>query len=308
MYNDKLCLLELVELLMHGVNYFYPHHPQFKYERIGVKNVQDEEYPLFEYDNAPVPFEELTWHNTRANLSILTKIPGKIKVVIDVNETKVINTFIYRNFTLIKDGKLHINLLPCHLDATIYNLLVNHYPNVIVDTNDTVSVLDFSKLALVNERVCFNTVSAMNLSHRILEKLRYTCHLKRLGSVIVRQIHGLEEFGIKKDGSYGPPTVKPKVVKNHYMAKEFNIEIINKKRITEQFMAEEPDNNYEETKKALQIVNFEIQKYKFNAILCGKWFDDLDKDNVIAFNDVVGTVLIKTRLVFSIDNVKVECD
>lgn len=306
MYSEKLCLLELVELLMNGVNYFYPYHPQFKYERIGVKSVQNEDYPLFEYDHAPVPFNELTWHNTRANLSILAKIPGKIKVVQE-EETKIINTFIYRNFTLIKDGILHINFLPCCLDATVYNLLTCHYPDVIVNNIDTISVLDFTKLSIVNERICQNTTTALNLSHRILEKLRYTCHLKKLIPKVIAANHEMKDIGIKKDGSYGPPVVKPKVIKNHYMAKEFNIDIINKKKIIEQFMAEET-MTYEETKHALQIVHFEIQKYKFNAILCGKWFDDLDKDNILSFHDVVGTVDVKTKLVFSIDNVRVECD
>lgn len=310
MYNDKLCLLELIELLMNGVNYFYPYHPDFKYERIGVKSVQEENYPLFEYGNAPVPFDELTWHNTRANLSILAKIPGKIKVNNNDN-VKIIDTFIYRNFTLIKDGKLHINLLPCHLDATIYNLLISFYPSVIVDTKDTISVLDFTKLDLINDRVC-PKVSAINLSLSVLEKLRYTCHMKVLVSKIVNNVkdvnnYEMKEYGIKKDGSYAPPTVKTNTAKMYYQAKEFNIDIVNKKKIMEQFMAEET-HNYEKTKQALQVVNFEIQKYKFYMILCGQWFDDLDKDNTIVFNDVVGTVNVKTRLVFSIDNIKVECD
>lgn len=315
MYNNKLCLLELIELLMNGINYFYPYHPTFKYERIGVKNIPEEDYPLFMYDNAPVPFEELTWHNTRANLSVLAKIPGRIKVKDGDNEKddnkKEIKTFIYRNFTIIKDGKLHINLLPCHIDTTVYNLLTTFYPNVIVDAQDYISVLDFTKLDIINDRVCQVGTSALNLSHRVMEKLRLDCHMKVLKSKIPKDTSNYEmkEYGIKKDGSYAPPSKKREKggLRNYYTAKEFNIRIPNRVELCDQFMVEEM-NSIEETKKALQIVTHEIQKYKFYLILCGKWFDDLDEDNKIVFHDVVGSINVNAKVSFSIDNVKVEYD
>lgn len=306
-----LCLVELIDLLMNGNNYFYPNHPDFQYQRIGIKKVPKEEYPTFIPDNVAVTFEDLTWHQSRMNLSLLCKIPGTV-----VNNNIEEKTFVYRNFTLIRDGQLHINLLPCQLDATIYNLLTSHYPKVIINVTTYVSVLDFSQLPLISDRICPKNPTAEALATKVIRKLQLECHMKVLK--YYRENN-------KKDNIYSPPTKTTKEEHKFYMAKEFQIKIVgcsqipkvsdlNKKiTIPAQFMKEiKPtlvnDALFDLTKNELKTVNSEIQRYKLYMVLCNQWFEDLT-DNTYIFNGNVGNVkFVNTKITFKISDVKVEYD
>jgi hypothetical protein len=307
----NLCLVELIDLLMNGNNYFYPSHPDFQYQRIGIKKVVKEEYPAFIPDNVAVAFEDLTWHQSRINLSILANIPGTI-----TNNNVVEKTSVYRNFTLIKDGQLHLNLLPCQLDATIYHLLVTHYPNVIMNVSTYISILDFSQLPLINDRICPKHPTAADLSHKMMLKLQLECHMKVL--------RYYKDIG-KKD-YYNPQTKVSKEEHKHYMAKEFQIKIAgcstlpkvtdlpNKSTICAQFMKEIDPNHitdilYDNVKKQLRDINGEIQRYKLYIILCNQWLDDLDDKNTYTYNGKIGNVnIVNTKITFNIVEVKVEYD
>lgn len=316
----NLCLVELIDLLMDGNNYFYPNHPDFQYQRIGIKKVPKEEYPTFVPDNVAVAFEDLTWHQSRINLSILAKIPGTLATSTNntqnITQNNVEKTYVYRNFTLIRDGQLNLNLLPCQLDAAIYNLLVVHYPNVIMNVTDYISVLDFSQLPLINDRVCPKNPTAADLAHKMILKLRLDCHMKVLKYY---------KDDLVKSEAYAPPTKTTKEEHKHYMAKEFQIKIAGcstlpkvldlsvKTGITAQFMKEIDPNHitddlYNNTKKELSIINSEIQRYKLYMILCNKWFDDLT-NNTYIYNGRIGNVnIVNTRITFNIVDVKVEYD
>lgn len=309
---NNLCLLELIDLLMSGNNYFYPNHPDFQYQRIGIKKIIKTDYPEFIPDNVAIAFEDLTWHSSRINLSIFAKIPGTI-----INEGMKQLTYVYRNFTIIKDGSLNLNLLPCQLDATLYNLLSIHYPKIIINPNTYISVLDFSLLDIINDRICPNPKAAV-LADNVMKKLQLDCHMK-----VLRYYREKDKNIIKKDGSYCPPTMIDCTQHKFYMAKEFNIKVagccvlpkvidLDKKNgIVVEFMKEVTDVSdkvYEYTKKELYKINYEIQKYKFYMILCNKWFDNLINNNSIIFNGMVGTVNVNTTITFTIKEVKVEYD
>jgi hypothetical protein len=323
MQND-LCVLELLDILMAENNYFYPHHPNFKYKRITPKHVQANNYPVFVPTDVAVKFTKFTWHDTRLNLSLLCKIPGTIKV-----ENNTYDTFIYRNFTIIKDGELNVNLLPCLIDSDLEELLITYYPDVIYENHNDITTLDLSKLPMINTRVCAMTTSAEKLSSLLLRKVQLECHMKVLKHYIKKSpvpVHNLNQYGIKEDGRFDPPQqmVKPT---SYYTARAFNISIkgcnqfpavskASNSTIPGKFMREmiplihndDIKDIYKETKFNLLTIKNDIQKYKFHMVLCDEWFDDLDNDDKYQFNQQVGTVMVNTVLTFSIDNVRVEYD
>lgn len=323
MQND-LCVLELLDILMYQNNYFYPNHPNFTYKRITKKHVQVANYPTFVPNDVAVKFTKFTWHDTRLNLSVLTKIPGTIKV-----ENNTYDTFIYRNFTIIKDGELNVNLLPCLIDSQLEDLLVMYYPEVVYDNQDDITTLDLSKLPMINERVCIMTTSAAKLSNLLLKKVQLECHMKVLKHYIKKSpvpVHNLAQYGIKEDGRFDPPQQIAKTT-SFYTARAFNISIkgcnqyppvskVSNTTIPGKFMREmlplihneDIKDIYKETKLALLTVKNDIQKYKFHMVLCDEWFSDLENNDKYQFNQQVGTVMVNTVLTFSIDNVKVEYD
>jgi hypothetical protein len=352
--DDAFCLLELLEILIEDKDaYFFPRHPEFKYKRIGCQKEIDDKYPKFEASaDVPVSFSKLVWNNSKLNLSVLAHIKGKIKLspisFDNVNITpeelglsEYYDTFIYRNYTLIKDGTLNISMLPMRCGATVYALLKQN--NLIINPNaeDGIYIIDLSALPIINRNIVRNNNSATELAKVLMRKLQLDCHMKVLKSK-VNEINNkiiindrVKEFLLAhgvKDGCFNPPVLSNKDKEyDFYMAKVFNAkikgastlpkvsDITGKKKLNlpGQFMKEVIDIKDEDvgqmivdTKKELNKAVSIIQRNKFALILCKKWFDEFKHRNdcVINIKDKVGTVNVNTSIEFSIDEIKVEFD
>jgi hypothetical protein len=341
--DNCLCLLELLDMLVNDDDAcFFPNHPDFKYNRVGIKKIQNLNYPKFEPKDTKVFFNKLTWHDSKLNLSVLTTIDGKIKLSSPLHGQEYYDTFIYRNFTIIKDGILNVKTLPVRFGCNLHNYIRNLYCHIILNQNTTdgIYIIDLTKLPIVNRAICQCSTSAKLLSHDIIKKLQLECHMKVFKSrlkiieenkYISRDLKFLEQHGIRKDGSYSPPViVDNNIEKDYYMAKAFNIKIkgasslpkvedLNKLKLTlpGQFMKEatyisddQINEEFIKTKKELNNIVTNIQKYKFSLILCKKWFDDFKtrKDNELEYKQLVGTVNVDTTITFSIDEIKVVYD
>lgn len=320
MLTDQFCLLDLLELLMTDDEaYFLPHHPAFQYKRIGVKSDIVEGYPIFTSHDLPVKLDQLTWHNSRLNLSILAKIDGEVKLPPNDFNLTTINTFIYRNYTLIKDGILNISILPVLLSKATVKILMSHD---IIKFEEEIYLLDLTSLPIINNKTCQNMTSAIILASQSMRKLQLECHLKVLKSRIVeikellasdKELY-LASLGIK-DGCYSPPSQHQKEV-TFEMVKAFTIKIQGsllpkvedvmkgkKLNICGLFMKEmlnvlDEDvlDVYNDCKYELKLITSAILKTKFALIMCDQWLDQSE------------IMVDKTKVTFALETLKVYID
>lgn len=201
----RFCVMDLVELLQSDDgNRLLPFHPDFNYQRIGRKAVtkvelteeakaqlataktarqvgeimsQVEEAAEFIYpDNVEelsFSFSTLVWNEKRANLSVQCCIPGKVKLPANDFGLTEVDSFIYRNYTLIKDGILNVTELPVQLTEEVANTLFEKQLLVRGDKNSQgvmIHLLDIKPLPIINRSMTVN-VSGKKLAKLELDLL-----------------------------------------------------------------------------------------------------------------------------------------
>jgi len=123
--GSKTSLLEILNIFYEDDEaFFYPTHKNFNYSVIGGNKKQDNIYPEFiPNENVKCSFNGFTWHKEQLNLSVLCKIDGIINLPDNVSHdgkilyrpstlSNVFNTYQWRNYSIIFNGKLNINKLP----------------------------------------------------------------------------------------------------------------------------------------------------------------------------------------------------
>jgi len=246
--EDAFCVFDLLKTLVEDKEaFFYPYHKSFKYERTGVPSIVEIGYPLFMADDGiKCSFSNLVWHSSRLNLSVNTKIDGVIYPLDVGNDTaeslglpSYVNTFIFRSYTFIRDGRIHIKKFPVISSESTYNLCKNN--GIIIDDdffNSKKYTIDVSSLSVINRKMCANT-SATKLCVDSFEELRLKAlikSLKWLQTDVVGeekpvskynddQASFLEANGINlKSGNFSPPTERQEAL-DQYLAKSFKIKI-----------------------------------------------------------------------------------
>lgn len=117
----------LAELSGSDENLFYPYHAAFKYARIGAATEQNDPGVKFEPKdkNKGYPVSGVVWNETRPNVSIRVQIDGSVKLP-ETRHAKlpeVIDTHIYRNYTVIRDGVVNTRTLPVSLAQESFDRL-----------------------------------------------------------------------------------------------------------------------------------------------------------------------------------------
>lgn len=243
--KDAFCVLDLIELLCNDDNaYFYPRHKDFKYNRIGATSVPKEGYPTFEADsNAKCKFNSVSWNDTRMNLSVLLNLPGQIMLKKGYKKvgfkSKMYDTFVWRNYTLIKDGFLNVTKIPVSVsDLTYVNLLSE---GLVVSEADGIVVLDLTKLPIMNRMTSEKCTSATELFNLSWESLNQKAALKvykylksempdtdtdstkGVDGLTAEQVEYLKSLGVT-DRGFSPPVEKVSST-DYYFSKEFKISI-----------------------------------------------------------------------------------
>ena len=241
---NAFCVFEVLSMLMEDPeSYFYPKHKAFEYKRIGRPHPQKEGYSPFVADEVAVSFSSLTWHDTRLNLSVLAKIPGKVQLLPRENVTPDslgfiadFPTFVWRNYAFVKDGVINVKQVPVKLGVNSYVYLsklgVISNPN----TQDGVYILDLSTLPIINRRMSHNKTSATALADLYIMKLYLNAHIKVLKDRLKMEVDPpktqseirekfLLDNGIKNNGSFSPPTVPLGKPTDYYIAKSFAIKV-----------------------------------------------------------------------------------
>jgi len=266
--ENKVCVLDLMTLLMTGDNYIRVVSPDFCYKRIGAKSeakivLSDDakdklanantlakaEQALQEAKEDQVkmtmidkgyPISNFTWNEERANLSALMKID----VTLDLPKNNVgltqIQSFVFRNYTIIKDGVLNVNQLPVILDQETIDKVADFVVSDAVAVGDShyECILDLSSIPVINrKRVRSSKKSRMTkLALQLNDykfQLKYLGYLKkelgivdeagsgRLTGYTADQLDYLKSLGITPFKGYSP---LKEVVKNgdYYMALTLN--------------------------------------------------------------------------------------
>lgn len=176
-------------------NMFYPSHDDFNYKRIGKKRVQketvlsqedkdalkniesidqllqfteelnDKKIAKFNYfnENDGYSLSNLVWNEDRANLSVRIRVNGYVELPKNNFNLEKVDSYIYRTYTIIKDGILNITKLPVSLNEKTYEILVKQGLITEPFIKDKIYVIDFSLLPVIN-RGMVKTISAEKLA------------------------------------------------------------------------------------------------------------------------------------------------
>jgi hypothetical protein len=205
--EDAFCVLDMLDLLMSDdKNVWYPRHEAFGYKRAGSKTVAKKsgiteeqketlktlidsgdlkavETALLEVVEAPeeikfqfaeeMPassFSNLTWNESRANLSVQVTYKGYVNLPKNsYNLPEKFDTVIFRNYMLIKDGVVYTYVLPVSLSKeTFETLQKNGLLEGETYEEGKILLLDFSTLPVINRKMS-KTLSAEELFKNIFE-------------------------------------------------------------------------------------------------------------------------------------------
>ena len=240
--DDAFCVIDAVNLIMADESAaICIGSDEFEYNRISRKAVQKSGQPTFtKVDDAEVPATNMVWHEAKLNLSLQCKIPGFVKL--DENAAKhgfapTYPTYIFRNFTLVKDGNVNMPVVPMKLSkATISKLEEEGASLGIVNKNEV--LVNFGALPVMNRATASGPQSAKNLCRLLVKELKLEAEAKVLrqyikdapkdapagkGPLSAEQVAYLESFCIGKNGFQ--PQRKELEATDVYVANEFNVKI-----------------------------------------------------------------------------------
>jgi hypothetical protein len=223
----QYCFMDLIKDLQDGDNCFYPYHPDFNYNRIGTKKVTKVELsdqqkdalanaktlaevtkitsgltaPEFVYPNNAseigMKFSTLVWNQDRANLSVQTRLDGTVKLPANDFGLTEVDSFIYRNYTLVKDGVINVSEIPVSLDFKTFaklkkfNLLTkvgdDKVYNLGSHKDGEVYILNISSLPTINRSM------ATNLSAKKLANLEFDLVKLQAGQKYLKYLKEVEE-------------------------------------------------------------------------------------------------------------------
>jgi len=267
---SKYCIIDFFNDLTASKGLIKVADPAFAYKRISAKAVDKVELTKEEVDklkksktkkdvdkvldsaktrsvemtmiNKGYPMSAFTWNEERANLSALMQIDVKLKFPKNNVGLDELDSYVFRNYTIIKDGILNINSLPVILDQNTYDNLLNKYNIEVSDIktleDDKVEcTIDISKLPVVNRarvrasKMAKMTKLALQLNDYKFE-LKYLGYLKKgLGtqtttnketqSFTQAQLDYFDSLGISMKNGYSP---KKELDKDgdYYMATTLN--------------------------------------------------------------------------------------
>lgn len=243
--EDAYTVLELLtDLSGSEENLFYPYHSAFSYERIGAAREANAEDVTFEVADKSkgYPINGLVWNEDRPNVSIRVKVDGVVSLPASrpASVPATVESFIYRAYTIIKDGIVHTRTLPVSLDkATFAKLQANGLLAGETWAAGKVLVLSFPKLPVINRKMVKSTTAqdtfetALELAflkgaQKVFNDWRDRISPKESKKFIA--LYGedgaeyLKSVGVTDYNGFNPPGTSVKSG-DYYMAKELKIAI-----------------------------------------------------------------------------------
>lgn len=172
--EDAYTVLDLLEdLSSEPSNLFYPYYDKFTYQKISAAVEQKSDEIRFQVadKSAGYPINSLTWNESRPNVSVQIKVDGFVTLPSSRPEgvPEKFSTFIFRNYTIIKDGIVHTRALPVSLSATTFAILQsNGLLTGEVWRDKEIYWLDFSSLPVINRKMV-KSVNAKEFFEHVLQ-------------------------------------------------------------------------------------------------------------------------------------------
>lgn len=243
--EDAYTVLQLLaDISSSTENLFYPYHSAFSYERIGAAREANNDEVRFTVGDKTkgYPINGIVWSEDRPNVSVRVKVDGSVNLPksrpLTLPET--IDSFIYRNYTIIKDGIVHTRKLPLSLsEATFAKLQANGLLAGETWAAGKVVVLEFPKLPVINRLMVRSTTAAETFSAVLeLAKLKgaqkvFNDWRDRISPKVSAKfiaLYGetateyLKAAGVTESNGYNPASTTVKSG-DFYMAKELKIAI-----------------------------------------------------------------------------------
>lgn len=197
--ENAYCVMNLIEDLSNDTDALvYPMHEDFNYNRIGAKKVAKANEELsesvktkiagaktkeelqaivdnmdetqvgslkFEYEDKEKGYgiDGLVWASDRANLSIRIRYEGYVNLPTNKFGLTKFNTFIYRTYTIIKDGILNLSKLPVSISEATFNKLNSKGLVFGIYRAGATYTIDFSTLPVINKKMV-KSISAKKLA------------------------------------------------------------------------------------------------------------------------------------------------
>jgi hypothetical protein len=248
---NAFCMLDLIDLLKKDdAARVWPRHEAFNYNLIGAQREKLEGTLEFTHtsDNLQVPLDGLVWNQKMLNLSIRVQIPGT--VALPAEKAKSLGlaenypTFIWRAYTLIKDGFLNLDTLPVSVSQETFQKL--QHVGVIANTEvwdaefKNPVILDLTAIPVMNRAIGDGKdksavkLCKMSFREQELEAIQkvLNARVKELTEMApapksflpLETEAWLEINGITRNG-FSPKEGSTIKTGDFYMAKEFEIKI-----------------------------------------------------------------------------------
>lgn len=181
--EDAFTVMDALNAMMADEgNKLYPRHPSFGYKRIGAATVQKDDsisYEILDAETLGVPVRTLVFNEERPNVSVSVRMNVMVTLPEDHKKYSLpaqIPSFIYRSYTIIRDGIVHTRVLPVSLTQETFNLFQGEgLLKGEVWEDGKVYQLDMSQLPVINRKMVKATKAAdMFRDVYELEKLKGT--------------------------------------------------------------------------------------------------------------------------------------
>jgi hypothetical protein len=193
--KNTYSIMNLIEdLTSETDNKVLSYHERWSYNRIGAKrstrkvltssdikklsqskNVKEAEKVLKEVKVATFTpnnpksgssVSNITWNSERANISMLLRIDGKVSLPKNNVRLKEVDSFIFRNYSIVKDGIVNFNELPVKLTETTATKLKKKLGDKIEKLSDGNYVIYLMEIPVVNksqiEKVNFEELAILS--------------------------------------------------------------------------------------------------------------------------------------------------
>ena len=243
--DDAVCVMDVLKVLQEGNAFYIPFSDKVEeYKRITRKT--EEQFDLFEMTNAEVkvPFSDFVYNKKNLNLSILMWIPGTVslnpKAAKSVKLPEKVDSGIFRNHTIIKDGTLNIKKIEILTDKDTHDELKKLVPNSVfahqsmrkraVDKETPYDlVLNLAKLPIINRTY----IAEATVDHLFEDTVAIT-QLEAKQKVVGYYIDKVLEEGpasLRKQGELTEYTLKQiEVLEQHGLDKYLRYNGVKKER------------------------------------------------------------------------------
>lgn len=324
--NAYNVLTMLMDLASTDGNFLNISHPEFSYNPIGprrdtaeIGEGADAFKPVFKDKDGEVLAEitTLKFDEDRPNISMLVRREGTVTLPKnDFGFGDTVDSFIWRNFAIVKDGIVNVRKLPVVLSKSTYDVLVS---KGVIEALDPFKVgktfvIDTKRYPIINRSMATPTAST-ELFQKCFDLYVLKTKQKVLNSKIDKPEFGakfgslygedgakfLKELGIS-EGGFSPKTTKGESL-DPYISKVLEVKLAGLSSIpaveavekaiaasksltpSQQIMSnvfdalkkcKDSESELKKTKEAIRQLMDEIVVIKFGIIIGKRWFVDME--------------------------------